>query len=87
MLKKLRNMLKKIPILGILLTKLSDNIHVYYRDIFIRGGKFKLRYPNTKYLSHPKMRKTGMYSQCGQDVFVYETFFKGKKDGVDRLLF
>ena len=28
------------------------------------------------------MKKIGMYSQLGQDVYFYETFFKVKKDGV-----
>ena len=71
-MRKLKNILKKS----------SDIVHTYYRDFIIRGVRFKLRYPNIKFLNSSNMKKIGMYSQFGQDVYVYETFFKGKKDGV-----
>ena len=48
---------------------------------FVKSA-FKLRYPTVRYLQIKQLEKMSHFSQFGQDGYIYDTFFKNKKDGV-----
>ena len=53
----------------------------FLRNTFLKFA-FKVRYPTTYYLNREHLSTIGVYSQAGQDGFIYNKFFAGQETGI-----